>query len=825
MSRDPDPIFDEWVNRARDATGEEMLAHAQRLGAQVKRAGGGEWVGPCPQCGGTDRFSINARKKAWNCRGAEGGKDAIGLVMHITGYNFIAAVEEVTGDPPPRGEGQRLDPEVVKERRKERQDDKRLADKKEAAEVERYQLRARDVWLTAKPAAGSPTEGYLRKRGISPTHEHLQALGFIPSLEYRGFPDAEAKEEVPLGSFPCMVAPMHTANGEITALHRTYIDPKTGLKLKPPGDWKRNKAKKAFGVAGGTLIRIGAFTRCIAIAEGIETAISWFNLGVGPEDVSLAAAYSMGNLSGGSTDTIPHPPPHPSKPKETIQNGEPDPKSPGAPLPSACQEVILLGDGDSDEAKTKAHLLTAGRRYRSQGKKVFVHMAPKGMDWDDFRLKFEAGDIDTIPPIQTFEEFEAEVKALIKPAFKSSFGGIRWQDLGKTKPTYEWLVKGLIARREVSFLAGPSQSGKSFLVSDLALAIARGVPWFNRVVRRGAVAYIAAESSQGVTNLRLPAYALHHEIGYDADLPFLVITKSPNFYRDEEQVQKLVTEILAYEEAVGLKVEMVVLDTFSAATRGADEIKGVDMSKIHDRLKMIVEKVKTAVLVVHHMNAQGDKLRGHTSLFGDVDSVLTCQIDENKKDADGRQIRQVRADKVKEGANRHKIEFVLRQVEIGTDEDGDRITSCVVAAPAKVVDDEAAEPGDFEFRNDNSRLLFACLHESIRKRGQSPDAGMPVPPGQKVCSVAQWRELYARKAPHDDKITVGDREKKVQRAIGAAILKFQQLNLIGHDSGSVWLTGRPVRGFNTSPARKITPEPEAQASTSADVEDDMDIPV
>lgn len=822
MSRDPDPVFDEWVNRARDATGDEMLAHAQRLGAQLKRAGGGEWVGPCPACGGTDRFSINARKKAWNCRGAQGGKDAIGLVMHVTGCDFIAAVEEITGEPPPRGKGQHLDPDIVKERRKERQDNQLQKAKEERRVEERKQLRVRDVWAMAVPAESTAAERYLRTRGMSPTADQIGSLGFIDRLEYRGYASEDATEEEPLGHFPCMVAPMFAPNGEITALHRTYIDPKTGLKLKPPGDTKRNKAKKVFGSAGGSIIRLGFLSRCVAVGEGIETAISWFNLGLGPEDVSLAAAYSLGNLSGAATDTMPHP----SKPDKTIYNGEPDPKRPGITLPAACSEVIILGDGDSDEATTKAHLLTAGRRFRDQGRKVFIHMAPRGMDWDDVRMKFEAGDEIEIPPIQTLEEFEAEVRALIKPAFKSSFGGIRWQDLGREKPKYEWLVKGLMARREVSFLAGPSQSGKSFLVTDIALAIARGTPWMNRVVRRGAVVYVAAESHQGVINLRLPAYAKHHEIPYDADLPFLTLTKSPNFYRDEEAIHKLIAEIKAYEASIDMKVELVVVDTFSAATRGADEIKGVDMSKIHDRIKMIVEQCNTGMLVVHHMNAQGDKLRGHTSLFGDVDSVLTCAIHETKRDADNRPVRIARADKVKEGANRINIEFVLRQVDLGVDEDGERITSCIVAPPMKVVEETEGAEGDYEFRNDNARLLFSCLHEVIRKRGKPPEAGIAVPAGQKTCAVSDWRSLYSRRAPQDDTITPADRERRVQRAVATAITRFQQIGIIGHDSGTVWMTGRPVRGFNTAPFTKITPEqPEPAAGAAEHDEDDlMEIP-
>jgi phage/plasmid primase-like uncharacterized protein len=46
------------IERARQA---DILAVAQRHGAKLRRVGGGEFVGPCPVCGGTDRFSVNTR--------------------------------------------------------------------------------------------------------------------------------------------------------------------------------------------------------------------------------------------------------------------------------------------------------------------------------------------------------------------------------------------------------------------------------------------------------------------------------------------------------------------------------------------------------------------------------------------------------------------------------------------------------------------------------------------------------------------------------------------------------------------------------------------
>ena len=73
----------------------DILAVAQRYGA-LKRAGAGEHVGPCPVCGGKDRFSVNVKKQLWNCRGCGKGGDAIALVRHVDGVTFAQAVERLT---------------------------------------------------------------------------------------------------------------------------------------------------------------------------------------------------------------------------------------------------------------------------------------------------------------------------------------------------------------------------------------------------------------------------------------------------------------------------------------------------------------------------------------------------------------------------------------------------------------------------------------------------------------------------------------------------------------------------------------------------------
>jgi phage/plasmid primase-like uncharacterized protein len=61
---------------------------------------GAELVGPCPRCGGRDRFQISLRKRLFLCRGTAAG-DVIDLVRHIDDCSFAAAVETLTGQERP----------------------------------------------------------------------------------------------------------------------------------------------------------------------------------------------------------------------------------------------------------------------------------------------------------------------------------------------------------------------------------------------------------------------------------------------------------------------------------------------------------------------------------------------------------------------------------------------------------------------------------------------------------------------------------------------------------------------------------------------------
>ena len=95
MTAGRSPAVDQWVEQARAVPIESELARRGiKLNGKVERAG------PCPKCGGDDRFSINTAKQVFNCRQCGGRGDVIDLVRWLDGVDFIEACTTLAGPSP-----------------------------------------------------------------------------------------------------------------------------------------------------------------------------------------------------------------------------------------------------------------------------------------------------------------------------------------------------------------------------------------------------------------------------------------------------------------------------------------------------------------------------------------------------------------------------------------------------------------------------------------------------------------------------------------------------------------------------------------------------
>jgi CHC2 zinc finger len=202
---------------------------AERLGAQLKRSGPNERVGPCPVCGGRDRFGVNTRKQVWNCRGCSVGGDAIALVRHVTGLGYHEARSFIGGEQRPRMTRSQAP----------------VPPKPPAAD----NAYAISTWNAGVDPQGTLVERYLNNRGIELDDD-------IAGAVLRWHPG--------IGAMLALFRSIET--DEPRAISRTFLDP-NGRKLN----------RKFLGPVGGCAIKLDAdeeVTHGLFIAEGIETGLT-----------------------------------------------------------------------------------------------------------------------------------------------------------------------------------------------------------------------------------------------------------------------------------------------------------------------------------------------------------------------------------------------------------------------------------------------------------------------------------------------------------------------------------------------------------------------
>jgi hypothetical protein len=236
------------------------------------------------------------------------------------------------------------------------------------------------------------------------------------------------------------------------------------------------------------------------------------------------------------------------------------------------------------------------------------------------------------------------------------------------------LVKGLIPRVGIAAVWGPPKCGKSFWAFDLAMHSALGWEYRGRRVIAGAVIYCAFEGAEGF-KARAAAFRNHHNVAPDAEVPFLLMPTRLDLVKDH------VGLIASIQEQSHAPV-LVVLDTLNRSLRGS-ESSDEDMTAYLNAADAIREAFDCAVVIVHHCGVDGTRPRGHTSLTGTVDAQLAV-----KRDAADNVL--VTVEHMKDGPEGDVIGSRLERVELGVDEDGDPITSCVIV-PVEISDTRAAE--------------------------------------------------------------------------------------------------------------------------------------
>jgi len=314
-------LHDAWIDRARAVAVEDELA---RRGHHLKRQGQ-ELVGPCPLCGGTDRFGVHLIRQMWNCRGCNVGGDVISLVRHLDGCSFGAATETLIG-------AHRQLPVIAQKR----------ATKPSRIEPATSTEAALRLWDEARPIPGTLAARYLAHRGISDLPpEHEEVLRFHPRCVFGHDADNRSVHH------PCMLALVRDAiTNEPKAVYRTALM-RDGIKV----------GRMAYGPVRGGAIKlwpdeyVGAG---LVIGEGVETTLAAATC-IEHRATLLQPAWAV--VAAGNMATF--------------------------PVLSGIEALTVLVDNDANGAGQNA-AATCARRWQSAGREVTRLTINKiGADFND----------------------------------------------------------------------------------------------------------------------------------------------------------------------------------------------------------------------------------------------------------------------------------------------------------------------------------------------------------------------------------------------------------------------------------------------------------
>lgn len=409
--------------------------------------------------------------------------------------------------------------------------------------------------------------------------------------------------------------------------------------------------------------------------------------------------------------------------------------------------------------------------------------------------------------IQSFDEFERANAGVIRR--KSRFGRFRWDELPTKQEADDFLVDDWITENDVSVLAGGSKAGKSFLGTHMGVCIARGVDFFGKKTRRGLVIYVAGEAARGVVRQRLPAIKRHFKIPQDEYVPFETLCV-PVDLRSEEEVKNFIEECLEIAKEHSFPLKAIFIDTVATSTPGADENSGKDMGSVFKNIQKIRTATGAHICLIHHMNAAGSKIRGHSSIYANSDQIILVTRDEITK------VRTAKLDKQKDGEEGALLKFELMQVVLGERPDGKSISSCVVLQVGeKEAFRQEAMKGAWTPDPKERRVINVVL-SALEKHGRMPTsqerAEHKIP--ETVSEIIQWsdyRETYKSLEPGRDDIDEKRSVDAIRKEFGRVLDKIGPKGgrVIGVSNPFMWMTRRPVKGFPET-MRKAAREAETE---------------
>lgn len=213
-----------------------------RLGIGTKFLSGKH--GPCPMCGGRDRFRYDDKgdNGTYICNQCGAGS-GIKLVMRVNGWDFATAAREI----------RRIIPQAPV----------RHQSKDSGSGAREWQMS--QMMRQAVPIAGTMADEYLSGRGLGGVRS--PALGFLERCPISDIMGRTTQ--------PAMIGLVTTPHGRVINLHRTYLDgPRKAALVDMEGREVSARKLMAGQIPDGSAIRLSAAEETLGVSEGIETGLA-----------------------------------------------------------------------------------------------------------------------------------------------------------------------------------------------------------------------------------------------------------------------------------------------------------------------------------------------------------------------------------------------------------------------------------------------------------------------------------------------------------------------------------------------------------------------
>ena len=324
-----------------------------------------------------------------------------------------------------------------------------------------------------------------------------------------------------------------------------------------------------------------------------------------------------------------------------------------------------------------------------------------------------------------------------------------------TTPNYR--VMGFIPGVGLVVVWGPPKCGKSFWMFDLMMHIALGWEYRSHKVKQGPVVYCAVEGGHGFRR-RIEAWRLHYAARFHGPVPFWLIDVPIDLVKDHK------TLIADIRETAGVVPAAVVIDTLNRSLNGSesDDEDMADYIRAADAIRIAFNCVTP---IVHHCGTAGTRPRGHTSLSGACDAQISVARDDTNDSIT------TTVEYMKDGEAAAVATSELKVIDLGPDDDGNKMTSCVIVPLVGAAAGASTnKPGKklTPLQIAALRALTDCLADL----GKVPPASNHIPSAVPCVTLDEWREYLFR-------------HSVINRTSSGHRKQFQRLHVVLRNAGKI----------------------------------------